>query len=83
MLKIEKVSWAKVKINNQTYHQALLIGEKILERDKDKLETLFRTTHEIGDWEQKELLSGQPSVILIVLSRCDSSSEGSNLFVRR
>lgn len=65
MLKIEKVSWAKVKINNQTYHQALLIGEKVLERDKDKLETLFRTTHEIGDWEQKELLSGQPSVILI------------------
>ena len=65
MLKIEKVSWAKVRINGQNYHQALIIGNKVLERDKDKLQTLFRTTHEIGDWEQKELLSGQPSVILI------------------
>lgn len=65
MVKIEKVSWAKVKINGQTYHQALIVGEKVLERDKDKLQTLFGTTHEIGDWEQKELLSGRPSVILI------------------
>jgi len=65
MVRIEKVSWAKVKINGQTYHQALIVGEKVLERDKDKLETLFGTTHEIGGWEQKELLSGRPSVILI------------------
>lgn len=66
MLKIEKVSWGKVKINGQTYHQALIIGEKILERDKDKLENLFGTTHQIGDWEQKLLLSENPEVILIV-----------------
>ncbi|MCJ7829544.1 MTH938/NDUFAF3 family protein [Patescibacteria group bacterium] len=65
MVKIEKVSWAKVKINSQTYHQALIIDNKILERDKDKLETLFGTTHKIGDWEQKELLSENPEVILI------------------
>jgi len=65
MVKIEKVSWAKAKINGQTYHQALIIGEKALERDKDKLENLFGTTHEIGDWEQKELMSNEPDVILI------------------
>jgi hypothetical protein len=65
MVKIEKVSWGKVKINNQVYHQALIIGNKVLERDKDKLQTLFGTTHEIGDWEQKELLSNDPDVILI------------------
>jgi len=65
MVKIEKVSWGKVKVNGQIYHQVLIIGEKVLARDKEKLETLFGTTHEIGDWEQKELLSSKPDVILI------------------
>ncbi|MCX6724850.1 MAG: MTH938/NDUFAF3 family protein [Candidatus Shapirobacteria bacterium] len=66
MVKIEKVSWGKVKVNGQVYHQVLIIGEKVLERDKEKLETLFGTTHQIGDWEQRELLSDNPEVILIV-----------------
>ena len=65
MVKIEKISWGKVKVNGKIYHQVLIIGDQVLERDKDKLETLFGTTHEIGDWEQKELLSGQPDIILI------------------
>jgi len=66
MVKIEKVSWGKVKINDQVYHQALIIGETVLEREKEKLETLFGTTHQIGNWEQKLLLSANPEVILIV-----------------
>jgi hypothetical protein len=65
MVKIEKVSWGKVKVNGQIYHQVLIIGEKVLARDKEKLENLFGTTHQIGDWEQKELLSGKPDIVLI------------------
>jgi len=65
MVKIEKVSWGKVKINGQSYHQVLIVGEKVLARDKEKLENLFGTTHQIGDWEQKELLSNKPDIILI------------------
>ena len=65
MVKIEKVSWGKVKINGQVYHQVLIIGEKVLVRDENKLKVLFGTTHQAGEWEQEELLSGNPDVILI------------------
>ncbi len=65
MVKIEKVSWGKVKVNGQIYHQVLIIDEKVLARDKEKLENLFGTTHQIAAWEQKELLSGKPDIILI------------------
>ncbi|MCJ7804844.1 MTH938/NDUFAF3 family protein [Patescibacteria group bacterium] len=65
MVKIEKVYWGKVKVNGQVYHQVLIIGDEVLEREKNKLENLFGTTHQIGEWEQKEILSGKPEVILI------------------
>ncbi len=65
MVKIEKISWGKAKVNGQVYHQVLIVGEKVLPRDQEKLEKLFGTTHQIADWEQKELLSGHPDVILI------------------
>jgi len=65
MLKVDSVSWGKVKVDGKVYHQVLIVGDKVIERDKPKLETLFSTTHEIGDWEQKLLLSGEPEIILI------------------
>ena len=65
MPKIDKVSWGKVKVDGQQYHQVLIVGGRAMEREKPKLEKLFGTTHKIGDWEQKLLLSGQPEVILI------------------
>ena len=65
MVKIEKISWGKVKVNNKDYHQVLIIGGEVLERDKIKLETLFGTTHKIGEWEQELLLSKNPDIILI------------------
>lgn len=65
MPKIDSVSWGKVRVDGQVYHQSLIIGDKVIERDKPKLETLFNTTHEIGEWEQKLLLSGKPEIILI------------------
>lgn len=65
MIKIEKIVWGKVKVNGQVYYQVLIIGEKVLEREGNKLENLFGTTHQIGEWEQKLLLSENPDVILI------------------
>lgn len=65
MPKIDKVSWAKVKVDGQNYHQAIIVGDEVLEREKKKLDSLFRTTHEIGDWEQELLLSQKPETVLI------------------
>ena len=65
MPKIEKVSWGKVKVDGQEYHQVLIIGNEVLERESDKLHRLFGTTHVIGDWEKKKLFSSNPEIILI------------------
>ena len=65
MTKINSVSWGKVKIDGKSYHQVLIVDSQVLERDSDKLHQLFSTTHQIGDWEEKQLLSGNPQVILI------------------
>jgi len=65
MQKIDKVSWGKVKVNGRLYHQALIIGEQIFEREDERLHQLFGTTPEIGEWEEEKLLSGKPEIILI------------------
>lgn len=65
MPKIEKVSWGKVKIDGQDYHQVLILGDRVEERDEKRLRQLFGTTHRMGDWEQKKLLSGDPEIVLI------------------
>lgn len=65
MIKIDSVSWGKIKVDGKEYHQALIICDKVFERDKPKLEALFGTTHQIGDWERELLLSGKPEIILI------------------
>ena len=65
MPRIDGVSWGKITVDGKKYHQALIIGDKVFERDKTKLEELFGTSHEIGDWEQKLLLSNRPEIILV------------------
>jgi len=67
MVKINSVSWGKVEIDSFLYNQALIIGEKVLERQEAKLENLFGTTHKIGEWEQEQLLGGNPEIILIAI----------------
>lgn len=65
MPRIDKVSWGKVEVDGEQYHQVLITGDEVMERDKPKLKNLFGTTHKIGDWEQEKLLSGRPEIILI------------------
>lgn len=65
MPKIDKLSWAKIKVDGKDYHQVLLVGEEVIPRDVNKLESLFGTTHRIGDWEKEKLLANQPEIVII------------------
>lgn len=65
MPKIDKLSWAKIKVDGKDYHQVLLIGDKAISRDVNKLNKLFGTTHGVGDWEKEKLLSNKPEIIII------------------
>lgn len=65
MVKIDKVIWGKVKVNGQEHQQVLIVGDQVMERETDKLHRLFKTTHQIGDWERELLMSQKPDVILI------------------
>jgi hypothetical protein len=62
---IDKVFWGKVKVDGKEYHQVLIVGNEVIERDEPKLENLFGTTHKIGEWEQEKLLSNKPEMILV------------------
>src|SRR3989344_1518623 len=65
MAHIDEIKFGSVKIDGKKYHQVLIIGEKIIERESEKLHELFGTSHKIGDWEQATLIAGNPEVILI------------------
>jgi len=43
----------------------IIVKEEVRERDDKSLRKLFGTTHQIGEWEVKELLSENPEVIII------------------
>jgi hypothetical protein len=65
MLKIDQVSWAKISVSGNDFFQVLLLGQKVIERDVDKLRKLFGTSHQVGSWEWKRLLEKGPEIILI------------------
>jgi len=65
MPKIDKVSWGKVKVDGKNYHQVLMIGDEVIERESEKLHQLFGTTHQIGDWEKEKLMANKPEIILV------------------
>ena len=65
MLYIDSTQFGEVVVDNKKYHQVLIIGDKVEERDWEKLKKLFDTTHKIGDWEIKELISNNPEIIII------------------
>lgn len=65
MSHIDEIKFGSITIDGKKYHQVLIIGDKIVERESDKLHELFGTSHKIGDWEQEILLEDNPEVILI------------------
>jgi len=62
---IDDTQFGEITIDNKRYHQVLIIGKTIKERDYKKLEELFNTSHKIGGWEIEELLSNDPKIIII------------------
>lgn len=65
MVTINNLSWGSITVDNRTYSQVLICGEEVEERDENKLEATFGTSHRLGDWEIQKLLAGQPRAIII------------------
>jgi len=65
MINFEKTWFGGVRVNGQDFKQVLVIGEEIKERDEEKLNELYGTTHRIGSWEVEKLLSSKPEIIII------------------
>ncbi len=65
MVKINSVGQGRVTINQDKYHQALIIGDEAIERNASRLKEQYGTTHKIGPWEKVVLFSSNPEVILI------------------
>ena len=65
MIKIDQVAWGKIKVAGEEYHQILVVGDQVIEREEERLRRFFDTTHKIGDWEVELLFSGKPEVIVI------------------
>jgi len=62
---IDSTEFGSVVIDKKKYSQVLIVGEKIIERDYEKLKKMFDTAHKIGDWEIAELISNNPEIIVI------------------
>jgi hypothetical protein len=62
---IDSVEFGSIVVDGKKYHQVLIVGSETFERDSEKLESLFGTTHKIGDWEIEGLVVGNPEMILV------------------
>lgn len=62
---INSTQFGEVIIDDKKYHQVLIIGDKIEERDTEKLKKLFDTSHKIGEWEIERLISNSPEIVII------------------
>ncbi len=62
---INSTQFGEIVIDDKKYHQVLIVGDAVEERDYKKLEELFGSSHEIGDWEIEKLLSNNPEIIII------------------
>lgn len=65
MLHIDSTSFGSVTINGRRHRDVTIIGEKIEQRDYNKLFGLFGTDHLVSDWEVQKLLSTKPEIVII------------------
>jgi len=65
MPQIDATQFGEITIDDKKYHQVLIVGDAVEERDYKKLEELLGSSHEIGDWEVEKLLSNNPEIIII------------------
>lgn len=64
-MKIEEIKFGSITIDGKKYHQVLISGGKIIERESEKLHELFGTSHRVGDWEIVTLTQSSPEYIII------------------
>ena len=64
-MKIEAIKFGSITLDGKRYHEILIISGQVEERDCQKLNQLFGTSHQMGDWEKRVLLSGSPEAIII------------------
>ena len=62
---IDSTKFGEITIDGGNYKQVLIVGDLVMERDYQKLESLFGTTHKIGNWEIEELIGNNPEIIII------------------
>jgi hypothetical protein len=62
---IDSTKFGEITIDGKKYHQVLIIGNLVVERDYKKLEELFGTSHQIGEWEVEDLLKENPEIIIV------------------
>jgi len=77
---INSTQFGEIIIDNKKYHQVLIIGDLIEERDYEKLQELFKTSHKIGGWEVERLLSNNPEIIIIGTGQDGAMEVDKNLF---
>ncbi|MBI5465206.1 hypothetical protein HY946_01195 [Candidatus Gottesmanbacteria bacterium] len=65
MVNFEKTWFGGVRINGQDWHDVIVVGEEIEERDDRRLHQVFGRAHWIGDWEVEKLLSNNPEIVII------------------
>ena len=62
---IDSTKFGEIVVDGKAYHQVMITGGRVEERDYEKLTALFGTSHRIGDWEAEALFSDGPEVIVI------------------
>ena len=77
---IDSTRFGEVVIDGKKYHQVLIIGEEVEERDYEKLEELFGTSHRIESHEMAKLLSNKPEIIIIGTGQSGAMEVSKNLF---
>ncbi len=62
---IDSTNFGSITIEGKKYFQVLIIEDKVEEREYERLESLFGTSHRIGEWETEKLLDNKPDIIVI------------------
>ncbi len=65
MKRIDDIKFGSITIDGKKYTQVLIIDGKVEQRDEKALRKEFGTTHHLSKYEQKQLLSNNPKIILI------------------
>lgn len=65
MVKFDSTSFGSVTINGQTHGDVIVIGEDVLNRDKQIARLSFGTSHVIGKEEASLLIKGSPKAVVI------------------